>query len=323
MLNSASGVVFPSPIVPPISTICSIRSTRSWCRRSSSATFVSGPVGISVTGRGCSASSRAISSTACTSSSGTLSPDGISVPSSADSPWTSSAIRGGATSGAGAPAAIGTPRIPASSHVARAFAVVRSSVPFPATVVIASSSIAGCAAASTIASMSSCPGSQSRITGVAGTPGTLPAPRVDARARTRRYSADALEPRRRHGRLEHRATRGRRGLRARRPLRRRGAHPHGVLRRRGRQRRLGSRAPRPTPSACSPSPRRRPRRAACGTPPRCRRATPPRSSSSLAERHGVDMLVVGSVGMQRRVLGSVPNTVTHKATCHVFVVKTD
>jgi nucleotide-binding universal stress UspA family protein len=44
---------------------------------------------------------------------------------------------------------------------------------------------------------------------------------------------------------------------------------------------------------------------------------------SLAERHGVDMLVVGSVGMQRRVLGSVPNTVTHKATCHVFVVKTD
>jgi nucleotide-binding universal stress UspA family protein len=43
----------------------------------------------------------------------------------------------------------------------------------------------------------------------------------------------------------------------------------------------------------------------------------------LAERQGADLLVVGSVGMQRRVLGSVPNTVTHKATCHVFVVKTD
>jgi nucleotide-binding universal stress UspA family protein len=43
----------------------------------------------------------------------------------------------------------------------------------------------------------------------------------------------------------------------------------------------------------------------------------------LAERQGADMLVVGSVGMHRRVLGSVPNTVTHKATCHVFVVKTD
>jgi nucleotide-binding universal stress UspA family protein len=43
----------------------------------------------------------------------------------------------------------------------------------------------------------------------------------------------------------------------------------------------------------------------------------------LAERHGVDMLVIGSVGMQRRLLGSVPNTITHKATCHVFLVKTD
>lgn len=43
----------------------------------------------------------------------------------------------------------------------------------------------------------------------------------------------------------------------------------------------------------------------------------------LAERHGADLLVVGSVGMHRRVLGSVPNTVTHKASCSVFVVKTD
>ena len=43
----------------------------------------------------------------------------------------------------------------------------------------------------------------------------------------------------------------------------------------------------------------------------------------LAERQGADMLVIGSVGMHRRVLGSVPNTVTHKATCHVFLVKTD
>jgi nucleotide-binding universal stress UspA family protein len=44
---------------------------------------------------------------------------------------------------------------------------------------------------------------------------------------------------------------------------------------------------------------------------------------ALAERHDADLLVVGSVGMQRRVLGSVPNTVTHKASCSVFVVKTD
>jgi nucleotide-binding universal stress UspA family protein len=42
----------------------------------------------------------------------------------------------------------------------------------------------------------------------------------------------------------------------------------------------------------------------------------------LAEECGADLLVVGSKGMQRRVLGSVPNTVTHKAPCSVLVVKT-
>ena len=44
---------------------------------------------------------------------------------------------------------------------------------------------------------------------------------------------------------------------------------------------------------------------------------------ALAERHRADLLVVGSIGMHRRLLGSVPNTVTHKAPCSVFVVKTD
>jgi nucleotide-binding universal stress UspA family protein len=43
---------------------------------------------------------------------------------------------------------------------------------------------------------------------------------------------------------------------------------------------------------------------------------------SLAEQCGADLLVIGSVGMHRRVLGSVPNTVTHKAPCSVYVVKT-
>jgi nucleotide-binding universal stress UspA family protein len=43
---------------------------------------------------------------------------------------------------------------------------------------------------------------------------------------------------------------------------------------------------------------------------------------ALAERHGADVLVVGSKGMERRMLGSVPNTVTHKAPCAVLVVKT-
>jgi nucleotide-binding universal stress UspA family protein len=42
----------------------------------------------------------------------------------------------------------------------------------------------------------------------------------------------------------------------------------------------------------------------------------------LATEVGADLLVIGNKGMQRRVLGSVPNTVTHKAACSVLVVKT-
>jgi nucleotide-binding universal stress UspA family protein len=42
----------------------------------------------------------------------------------------------------------------------------------------------------------------------------------------------------------------------------------------------------------------------------------------LAQECGADVLVIGNKGMRRRVLGSVPNTVTHKAPCSVLVVKT-
>jgi nucleotide-binding universal stress UspA family protein len=42
----------------------------------------------------------------------------------------------------------------------------------------------------------------------------------------------------------------------------------------------------------------------------------------LAEECEADLLVIGNRGMHRRVLGSVPNTVTHKASCSVYVVKT-
>jgi nucleotide-binding universal stress UspA family protein len=42
----------------------------------------------------------------------------------------------------------------------------------------------------------------------------------------------------------------------------------------------------------------------------------------LAEECGADVLIVGSKGMNRRVLGSVPNSVAHKASCSVLVVKT-
>jgi nucleotide-binding universal stress UspA family protein len=42
----------------------------------------------------------------------------------------------------------------------------------------------------------------------------------------------------------------------------------------------------------------------------------------LAEECEADVLVIGNKGMQRRILGSVPNTVTHRASCSVYVVKT-
>jgi len=42
----------------------------------------------------------------------------------------------------------------------------------------------------------------------------------------------------------------------------------------------------------------------------------------VAKDHDADVLVVGSKGMQRRFLGSVPNTVSHRAPCSVFIVKT-
>jgi nucleotide-binding universal stress UspA family protein len=42
----------------------------------------------------------------------------------------------------------------------------------------------------------------------------------------------------------------------------------------------------------------------------------------LAEEHSADVLVIGNKGMQRRMLGSVPNSVSHKANCSVMIVKT-
>jgi nucleotide-binding universal stress UspA family protein len=42
----------------------------------------------------------------------------------------------------------------------------------------------------------------------------------------------------------------------------------------------------------------------------------------LATECEAEVLVIGNKGMRRRVLGSVPNTVTHNAPCSVFVVKT-
>jgi nucleotide-binding universal stress UspA family protein len=42
----------------------------------------------------------------------------------------------------------------------------------------------------------------------------------------------------------------------------------------------------------------------------------------LAEQHGVDLLVIGNKGIQRRILGSVPKAVAQHAPCSVVVAKT-
>jgi len=44
----------------------------------------------------------------------------------------------------------------------------------------------------------------------------------------------------------------------------------------------------------------------------------------VAERVGADLIVVGSKGMKgaRRLIGSVPNSVAHRAPCHVLIAKT-
>jgi nucleotide-binding universal stress UspA family protein len=53
--------------------------------------------------------------------------------------------------------------------------------------------------------------------------------------------------------------------------------------------------------------------------------TPARAILDVAGKVGADLVVVGNRGMTgaKRVLGSVPNTLTHQATCAVLIVPTD
>jgi nucleotide-binding universal stress UspA family protein len=53
-------------------------------------------------------------------------------------------------------------------------------------------------------------------------------------------------------------------------------------------------------------------------------AHPATAILSVAEAVGADLIVVGNRGMQgtRRVLGSVPNHISHHAHCDVLVVDT-
>ena len=44
----------------------------------------------------------------------------------------------------------------------------------------------------------------------------------------------------------------------------------------------------------------------------------------VADAVGADLIVVGSKGMRgaRRMIGSVPNSIAHRASCHVLIAKT-
>ena len=53
-----------------------------------------------------------------------------------------------------------------------------------------------------------------------------------------------------------------------------------------------------------------------------REGDPAKMLVELAESNKADILVIGNKGMQRKVLGSVPNTVSHNAGCSVLIVKT-
>jgi nucleotide-binding universal stress UspA family protein len=44
--------------------------------------------------------------------------------------------------------------------------------------------------------------------------------------------------------------------------------------------------------------------------------------ADLAERHGADLLVIGNKGIKRKLLGSVPSSVSQQAPCSVWIVKT-
>jgi nucleotide-binding universal stress UspA family protein len=55
---------------------------------------------------------------------------------------------------------------------------------------------------------------------------------------------------------------------------------------------------------------------------RAEEGDPAKTLIELARDCDADLLVIGNKGMDRRVLGSVPNTVAHRAPCSVLVVKT-
>jgi nucleotide-binding universal stress UspA family protein len=52
------------------------------------------------------------------------------------------------------------------------------------------------------------------------------------------------------------------------------------------------------------------------------RDAPAEAVVRVADEVNADLIVVGSKGMHRRIIGSVPNSVAHRAPCSVMIVKT-
>ena len=51
-------------------------------------------------------------------------------------------------------------------------------------------------------------------------------------------------------------------------------------------------------------------------------ADPAEAILAVAREAGADLIVVGNKGMHRRVLSSIPNSVSHNASCDVLIVQT-
>ena len=51
-------------------------------------------------------------------------------------------------------------------------------------------------------------------------------------------------------------------------------------------------------------------------------ADPADAIMAVAREVGAELIVVGNKGMHRRMLGSIPNTVSHRASCDVLIVQT-
>ena len=157
-----------------------------------------------------------MSSVAVRGSSGTVG-SGSSGPPRPFSPWIHSAVSSGRASGPAAPAATGTSVTPATESAMRALRLVCSSGTLPPTVVTARTSSDGCPAASHRAKTSSCPGSQSMITGMVmrarssgrrrPVGGRVPAAVASTAARGRRRSRPCLAPARRARRRRPRCAR--------------------------------------------------------------------------------------------------------------------